>query len=223
MDKYLIQQIPDIYSAFIDANEDLYGCMKDEMVLEVFEPEEKIIDRYKPIDCLRFMVQGKAKITLLHEDGNQSIVHFAQPGEFLGELTFLEVEDEHKNVTAISPCVFLSVPMTRAMNRLKEDSHFLFQMARIEGFKMHMRAYSKSKNQNYALKNRLAAYILMSEHNGIYKEKHTETSEYLGVSYRHLLHTMKGFLNEGTIKKEKSHYIIDVERLKTYAVDIERI
>ena len=51
-----------------------------------------------------------------------------------------------------------------------------------------------------------------------YKEKHTEVSEYLGVSYRHLLHVLAQFCKENLIKKhERGYIILDKERLQQLA------
>ena len=55
---------------------------------------------------------------------------------------------------------------------------------------------------------------------GLYKEKHTETAEFLGVSYRHLLHTFKGFYSEGLLVKEGKKYRIDLINLESLAKDI---
>ena len=74
------------------------------------------------------------------------------------------------------------------------------------------------KNTAYPLENRLAAFILLTETGGIYREKHTEVSEYLGVSYRHLLYVLAGFVRNGILEKTKSGYrIIDRARLQALA------
>jgi hypothetical protein len=77
-----------------------------------------------------------------------------------------------------------------------------------------------AKNQNYELKNRLASYILLTEYNGVYCEKHTETAEFLGVSYRHLLYTLQQFVKEQFITKQKGGYLIDYEKLRNLSKDV---
>ena len=57
----------------------------------------------------------------------------------------------------------------------------------------------------------------MTEYNDIYSEKHTETAEYLGVSYRHLLYTFSLFRDEGLIFKEKKGFKINREGLMELA------
>lgn len=44
--------------------------------------------------------------------------------------------------------------------------------------------------------------------NGYYREPHTEVADYLGVTYRHLLYVLAGFVKEGKLQKTESGYRI---------------
>lgn len=198
----------------------VFGSLTSSMIVQVYEPNETIIHFNRPIHQLRFLIEGRGKITLVHENGNQSIVHFVHPGEYLGELTFLEIEKVHKNVIAISRCIFVSIDMGEALKILKNESKFLFELCQFVGDKMLKRTYFSSKNQSYELINRLAAYILTTQNEGIYSEKHTETAEYLGVSYRHLLHTFKILLDNKSLTKLKKGYEYNKQVLEELAKDI---
>ena len=60
-------------------------------------------------------------------------------------------------------------------------------------------------NQTYELSYRLAELLLVAaNHEDVYKEKHTEIAEYLGVSYRHLIYTFKQFRERGFIQKSRN-------------------
>ena len=79
-----------------------------------------------------------------------------------------------------------------------------------------------TQNQAYPLENRLAAFIQLSADQGVYKEKHTEICEYLGVSYRHLLYVLAQFCEEKILEKHKtSYHIIDDKRLAQLAQEIQ--
>jgi len=68
------------------------------------------------------------------------------------------------------------------------------------------------------LKVKLASFILMTENNGVYREKHTEASGYLGVTYRHLLYVIAEFVKEGILAKSPTGYqILDRKRLNELA------
>lgn len=221
MKKYTLETLPTELKPVIEPYLNLFGSLGYTMKVEVYKPKENIIKSGRPLKNLRYLVRGKAKITLIHENGNQSIVHFVKPEEYVGELTFLGIEKQPKSISAICDCIFLSVPLDLARDVLKNEPSFLFELSQCVGQKMLYRTNFSSKNQNYALKNRLAAYMLMSEHEGIYTEKHTETAEYLGVSYRHLLYTLKAFVEEGLIEKRRKGYLIHRLGLELLAKDIE--
>lgn len=68
--------------------------------------------------------------------------------------------------------------------------------------------YNYSRNQSYPLDVRLANFILLTSQNGYYREKHTESSEFLGVTYRHLLYVLADFVKRGILTKTNSGYYI---------------
>ena len=73
-------------------------------------------------------------------------------------------------------------------------------------------------NIAYPLENRLARFIQITAHSGIYSERHTEASEYLGVTYRHLLYVIASFVKRGILQKTSGGYrIMDHEALKQLA------
>lgn len=60
-------------------------------------------------------------------------------------------------------------------------------------------------------------FILQYQQNGRYEISHTDVSEYLNVSYRHVLqYVMKQFREWGILEKDKGkgYIIVDVEKLK---------
>lgn len=189
--------------------------------VEAFDAGEKIVGAHNKITSLRFLVQGKAKICLVHENGRASILDFIGSGDYIGELSFLEIETQPKDVIAISACICLCFPFSLTQDILTKDAAFLFSLNQYLGKKMLKRSWFHAKSQNYELKDRLAAYILRSETGGVYKEKHTETAEFLGVSYRHLLYTLQQFQQEGLLVKNAKGYKIHSAGLKLLAKDID--
>ena len=75
-----------------------------------------------------------------------------------------------------------------------------------------------SRNQAYPLKTKLASFILLTANNGLYRERHTETASYLGVTYRHLLYVLAEFVKDGILEKTPHGYrIVMEEELKQIA------
>lgn len=190
------------------------------MHLEVFSPKERIIVFDSKVDTFHFILSGKAKIYMLHEDGKHSLIQFLKEGDFIGELTLLGVESQSKDVIAINECICLSISLDDAREIFLKDNNFLIHISQYLASKLLTRTHFLTKNKNYELKNSLAAYILLSEISGIYSEKHTETADFLGVSYRHLLHTLKLFQEEGLLTKQGRNYLINYDKLKILAKDM---
>lgn len=188
--------------------------------VEEFEPGEKIVSSNKTIETLRYLIQGKAKVCLVHENGKVSILDFIGSGDYIGELSFLEIETQPKDVIAISPCICLCFPFYLTKKRLADDPEFLFGLNQYLGKKMLKRSWFYAKSQNYELKHRLAAHILRCEVEGVYKEKHTETAEFLGISYRHLLYALQKMQQQGLLTKTVRGYKIDRPGLTLLAKDI---
>lgn len=88
------------------------------------------------------------------------------------------------------------------------DAKFLRQLCLFLSKKALCNTVAYSKSQAYPLENRLAAFIFTAATGGVYREKHTEAAEFLGVSYRHLLYVLADFVKKGILKKNKSGYLI---------------
>jgi len=106
--------------------------------------------------------------------------------------------------------------------KLLNDVLFLRNLCVFLGEKATNMTSKYTQNQAYPLENRLAAFIQLSSDQGVYKEKHTEICEYLGVSYRHLLYVLAQFCEEQILEKKKNGYhIINEERLSELAQEIQ--
>ncbi len=78
-----------------------------------------------------------------------------------------------------------------------------------------------SRNQSYSLRSRLASYILLTARHGIYRERHTETAGFPGVTYRHLLYVLAGFVKEGLLEKTPRGYLIVEEDALRRVVEMQ--
>ena len=116
----------------------------------------------------------------------------------------------------------LGIAIEKCKEKLLADAHFLRYLCVFLSNKSTAHSTKYTKHQAYPLENKLAEFILLSSHQDIYKEKHTEISDYFGVSYRHLLHTFAQLSEAGIIEKVKMSYkILDREKLQALADEIK--
>lgn len=179
-----------------------------------FEPKEMVLNLGEDSEYLYFILQGRAKIYMVHENGKRSLLQFISTGDMIGELSLLEVEKQTKDIMAVDKLTCLVIPLPVAKSVLLKDNQFMNYLSTYLAKKLLNRVNHFTNGQNYELKYRLATYILKVEVDGMYMEKQTETAEFLGVSYRHLFHTLKQFQQLGLLIKEGKNYRIHKDELK---------
>lgn len=183
-----------------------------------FEHGELIFEEGFDPEYLYYLVEGKAKLYTTHENGKVSLINFLQAPIFMGEVELLNGESCSKSIQTTTQAVCFAIPIHIFKDKLLTDSTFLRNLCVFLSEKMTMISTKYTKNQAYPLKNRLAAFILMSADQNFYKEKHTEVCEYLGVSYRHLLYVLAELCEANIIEKQSQGYIIrDDEQLQIIA------
>lgn len=161
-----------------------------------------------------FILKGTVKIYIDHENGRRSILDFASGGSWLGELSLFCEEDYIKENQAVEDAICLEFNLGKLRRICKEDAEVSYYFASNISKKLMARSGRMSEYLNYSLEKRLAAFILEHQQGGKYNLSHTDVSEYLNVSYRHVLYVMKKFCNEELITKEKGYVIINEKRLK---------
>lgn len=187
----------------------------DQAFICKFSSNEYIVRFDEEIQYLFLLLDGRAKIYIIHENGKRALIQFLKKDDFIGELSLIEVEKNLKDVVAINNCTCLAVPLDSSKKHLLNNNLFLHQLSKYLGKKLLKRTDHYTAMQDYELKNRLASYILQIENDGLFLEKHTETAEYVGVSYRHLLYTLNQFLEDGLLeKKGRGYLIINKEKLE---------
>lgn len=186
-----------------------------------FEKGEWIFKEGSYPDTMYYMIEGKSKLYVTHKNGKVSLIEYIKAPCFMGEIELLSEDRYTKGIQTVSKTVCLSIAINRCKDQLLADALFLRKICVFLGKKATQVTAKYTQNQVYPLENRLAAFILLSSDQGIYKEKHTEVCEYLGVSYRHLLYVLAQFCHEGILVKTKKGYqISDEKRLADLAQEL---
>lgn len=169
---------------------------------------EYIIEEYQSPAWLFYLARGRAKLYATLPNGRVSLIDFFGAPCFIGELELIDKNHEARAVQAIEECWCLALPMAMARPHLLNDVTFLRNLCLALSKKNFRNIVSLTQNQSFPLINRLAAYILLTQNSDMYHEKHTQTAEYMGVSYRHLLYVIAQFTQDATLLKSKSGYRI---------------
>lgn len=186
-----------------------------------FNVGEFILNEGGTSEYLYYLINGKAKLYLTHKNGKVSIINFIESPCFIGEMELIEAQTKSNGVQALTVCHCFAISLMNCKDKILNDIKFLRYLCVFLSKKAINNTDNYTKNQSYPLENRLAAFILLTSNNLLYTEKHTEVSEYLGVSYRHLLYVLANFVKRGILQKEDCGYrIIDLNILNKLAKEM---
>lgn len=165
------------------------------------------------ISSCYLILSGLVKIYIDHENGRRSILDFVGTNDWLGELSLFCQEDYIKENKVVKDLSCLEFNLNDLKRVCKKDAMVSYYFASYISGKLMARSVRFSEYLNYSLEKRLASFILTHQRDGRYEIPHTDLSEYMNISYRHVLFVIKKFCDEGILKKEKGYRITDFKKL----------
>lgn len=179
-----------------------------DLELHTFRKGEHLCEERKTPDHLYFILEGKVKLSLIHQDGNVTLVQYYEPGDILGELELLGMRQQSQTIEAVGNVTCLALPFEQCKDLMLSDANFLQNLCRLIAGKMQRSVNKLVSIQTFPLENRLASYFLQKEDEVGYGQwmhvKLTDLAQYLGASYRHLSRVVKDFDEAGWIEKERT-------------------
>lgn len=180
-----------------------------------FEAGERILEEGGRPEYLFYLLHGRVKLYLSHENGRITLINFLPAPCFIGEMELLDPERLSNGVQAITACDCYAIRLDQCREKLLNDRAFLRYLCRFLSEKASGNTSNYSRNQAYPLKKRLSEFILETAVNGVYREPHGEVAEFLGVTYRHLLYVLAQLVDQGLLEKTVTGYkILDAEGLR---------
>ncbi|MDQ0859737.1 transcriptional regulator YeiL [Bacillus sp. V2I10] len=173
-----------------------------------YKRDEWIIQEGMRPDFLFYVIEGKAKIYVTHQNGKVSLINFINTNDYIGEMELLNEVYYTKGIQTSTKTVCFALPFHHCRAQMLEDARFLRELTKFLSVKATQMAAKYSQSLAFPLENRLADFILQTAAEEVYKEKHVTVCDFLGVSYRHLLHVLVQFCDKGYLQKEGRHYRI---------------
>ncbi|MDX8045298.1 transcriptional regulator YeiL [Gracilibacillus sp. S3-1-1] len=188
------------------------------MEVHEYQRDEWIIKEGLRPDFLYYVIEGKAKIYVTHQNGKVSLINFINANDYIGEMELLNDVYYTKGIQASTKTICLALPFHRYRTQLLNDVTFLRELTKFLSVKSTHMATKYTQSLAFPLENRLADFILQTADQGIYKEKHVTVCDYLGVSYRHLLHVLNQFCDKHYLQKVgREYHIIKLDKLQELA------
>ena len=183
---------------------------------KVFSKGTHIYHTQQTINQCYYIISGIVKVYIDHRNGKRSVLDFFKGGNWLGEISIFIYEDSIKENQVLEEVHCLEFDLNMLQKYCHSSSDISFYFATYTANKLLERSYRMSEYMNFSLAENLAQFIMRYEKDGIYSISHTDASEYLNVSYRHVLCIIKKFCDQGILKKEKHYRITDYIQLEKY-------
>ncbi len=186
------------------------AALAGKMEVHVFRRGEYVCEERKTPRCLYFLVDGRVKLYMIHQDGSITLAQYFEAVSVLGELELLGIRSQSQDIQAVKDSVCIALPFDSCRELMLSDTVFLQNLSRFLAEKMLRSVDKLAATQSYPLENRLAAYLLEAEAEqgvlpgGWIRLRLTDLSQYLGCSYRHLSRVIGQFAGEGWIEKERT-------------------
>lgn len=184
-----------------------FNVEQETRLLHIMAGDYIVKEGERPV-YLFYLARGRAKLYATLANGRVSLIDFFAASCFIGEIELIDQQHESRAVQAIEECWCLALPAKQFRAQLLNDAVFLRNLCMSLTQKNYRNIVSLTRNQSFPLVNRLAAFILLTQHGDLYHEKHTQVAEYMGVSYRHLLFVIAQLVDDGFLIKQKSGYAI---------------
>ena len=178
------------------------------MEVHEYQRDDWIIQEGMRPDFLFYVLEGKAKIYITHQNGKVSLINFINANDYIGEMELVNDVYYTNGIQASTKTICFALPIHYYRKQLLEDAKFLRELTKFLSVKATLMAAKYSQSLAFPLENRLADFILQTADEGVYKEKHVTVCDYLGISYRHLLHVLTQFCDKGYLQKEGRNYQI---------------
>lgn len=161
-----------------------------------------------PMEELLFVVEGRVKVCAVTPADKTLLFCYNGPGTLVGEVELMTGEAVTTSLQADGTVRCVALPMKKYAASLRGNIRFMNRVAHMLAQIVARNAVNDTFNILAPLEARLRAYIAHSQRQGVFAGRLTETAEYLGVSYRHLLRTMNDLCARGILEKTRGGYRI---------------
>lgn len=196
-----------------------YAASLAEYGLDWIDPSAAMLIRYdrcewilhaeQEIEYLYILLSGKAKVCMSDESGRNLLLCYYISEGIMGDVELMMGRREAiSSVQAVSPVVCICLPLNVYAPALLSHLPFVLRLARGLSIKLSASVASTTEIILRPFEARFCAYLLQSAQNGVFSERLIDVAEQLGVSYRHLLRSLKTLCEEGLLEKKADGYHI---------------
>jgi CRP-like cAMP-binding protein len=190
--------------------------------LDWIDPSAAVLLRYdrcewllraeQEIPYFYILLSGKAKVCMSDESGRNLLLCYYVSEGIMGDIELMMGRKEAiSSVQAVSPVTCIGLPLHVYASELLSHLPFVLRAAKGLAVKLHSSVTNTTEIILRPFETRLCEYLLHSAQGGVFSERLIDVAEQLGVSYRHLLRSLKALCEEGLLEKRSDGYHITNE------------
>ncbi|MEZ4509889.1 MAG: cyclic nucleotide-binding domain-containing protein [Eubacteriales bacterium] len=165
-------------------------------------------------EYLYILLSGTAKVYMSETGGRTLLLCYYISEGIMGDVELMMNRREAiSSVQALTTVVCIGLPLRVYASALLVNQPFLLRLGRGLAKKLHESVESTTQIILRPFEARLCDYVRQNAQNGLFSEQLTNVSDQLGVSYRHLLRSLKSLIGEGALEKRTNGYYIINERV----------
>lgn len=177
----------------------------------------------EPLTRLGFVVEGRATVHNAMENGRAVLLREYRGVQTVGEVELLLSGGAHlSHVRATTRGAMLCIPLESGVReRICADAALLYYLACEVADKLAHSSRIASQDRLYPAQARLAAYLLYQSREAGVAQPLARVAELLGISYRHLLRTLRWMQETGLVAREgRSTRVLDAQALRSLAGEV---
>jgi len=194
----------------------------DILKLQYFDTDELIVRAQTPVEYLHLLLNGKARISPISENGKVGFLDFVMAKDVIGDLEYFSNDSYYYNVTALLPCVVLAIPVKHIDDFFNQNVSFYKFICGNMSTKMKRTSLKYSKTLLYPVKNQVANYfyeLYIKSGKLTLPIMFKETAEFFDITPRYFRSVLVELESEGVISRENSGIkIMDINKLKEYEI-----
>lgn len=180
---------------------------RSQLRLVSYEAGQAICQQEDQLTDLSLVLEGKVKIVRKLFNGKEYILDISSTPNLIGDVELLTGQQIVSSVIALEKVWVVQLPLHNRQELLK-DANFLYKVGKGLATSLYLQNIQAASNIGYSVKERLATHILSIEHQDSFHLELILLADSFGTSYRHLLRTIKVFLEEKLIAKDGKNYQI---------------
>ncbi|MBE5995385.1 MAG: cyclic nucleotide-binding domain-containing protein [Paenibacillaceae bacterium] len=186
-----------------------------------FAPGELILQEGMEMEYFLLVVSGKAKVCSASANGKDLLLCYYISEGIIGDVELMTGSHiANATISAVTEFICIGLPYKKYEEKLKQNLPFVNDIGRELASKLIRSSKKSVITALHTCEERLCAFILFAEQEGIFLETLADTSKSIGASYRQTFRVMNMLCRDGVIRKENRVYrIVDRRELLSRTPD----